>query len=374
MAIYYCDYALGDDANLGTSAGAGNAWKTIEKGISGSATGDTVYLKNSATYVISSVLTDDRSQTTRRFKGYGTSIEDTGRITVQATSAMTHMFLASSATPNRFGVGSNFYNVIFDGNANSTNGVTVAANAVNSFFNCDFKGCTGYGATASASYFMYCNAYNNGTYGFYQSSSAATMIGCTAYSNTSHGVYHVNSTVIIVDCIAHSNGGSGFNTANNLTNCLAYNNTAFAYTGAGIITNCTLVGKTGGDDVAGANCFCINSIFAFAPSGKYGIDNGTTAGTRTFLESCAVYNPSGTDIRTTSYVIPMASGTTYTTLTGDPFVDKANGNYSLNTVAGAGLACRKTGNPTTLNGVDTQIPIGYWASPSYSKAPLPWNV
>lgn len=42
--------AVGDDANVGTSEGSGNAWKTIDKAMNTVAAGDKVWVKASANY------------------------------------------------------------------------------------------------------------------------------------------------------------------------------------------------------------------------------------------------------------------------------------------------------------------------------------
>jgi len=50
MATYYVDTAVGDDGNLGTSEGAGNAWATIQHAVDNVAADDKVWVKASGTY------------------------------------------------------------------------------------------------------------------------------------------------------------------------------------------------------------------------------------------------------------------------------------------------------------------------------------
>ena len=46
----------------------------------------------------------------------------------------------------------------------------------------------------------------------------------------------------------------------------------------------------------------------------------------------------------------IAAGGTNVTLTGDPFTDAAGGDFSLNSTAGAGAACKGIGYPTVMPG------------------------
>ena len=49
MATYYVDGVDGDDGNLGTSEGVGNAWATVQKAADTVSAADTVNIKGNGT-------------------------------------------------------------------------------------------------------------------------------------------------------------------------------------------------------------------------------------------------------------------------------------------------------------------------------------
>ncbi len=77
MATYYVDGAVGDDGNLGTSEGAGNAWATLTKAMNTVAAGDKVWVKASATYTETMTMVTVGAQGTPIvFEGYTTATGD----------------------------------------------------------------------------------------------------------------------------------------------------------------------------------------------------------------------------------------------------------------------------------------------------------
>ena len=127
---------------------------------------------------------------------------------------------------------------------------------------------------------------------------------CIAYSCTGAGFGDNNGggVILAANCVAYGNGGAGFTVVSahmRLLNCLAVNN---------------------------------------ASKGFFQSYNSST------FRGCAVYNNTG------------GNDGTYISLTGDPFTNAANGDFSLNNTAGAGAACRLAGTPGVFPG---GLTIGY---------------
>ena len=88
MTTYYGDGAVGNDANAGTSEGAGNAWATIDKAMNTVAAGDTVYIKASATYdETANIDTAGTQGSPISFIGYSSTITDEGKVTWTKSSS-----------------------------------------------------------------------------------------------------------------------------------------------------------------------------------------------------------------------------------------------------------------------------------------------
>ena len=82
MATYYVDTAVGDDANAGTSEGAGNAWATIDKAMNTVAAGDKVWVKASGTYDENgNIDTAGSLLSPIEFEGYSSTTGDNGKVT-----------------------------------------------------------------------------------------------------------------------------------------------------------------------------------------------------------------------------------------------------------------------------------------------------
>jgi hypothetical protein len=91
MATYFVDGAVGSDANAGTSAGAGNAWATVQKAANTATAGDKVWVKASATYAeLVSFNTGAHTGTGASrlvFEGYTTTTGDGGRATITGSGS-----------------------------------------------------------------------------------------------------------------------------------------------------------------------------------------------------------------------------------------------------------------------------------------------
>jgi hypothetical protein len=157
-----------------------------------------------------------------------------------------------------------------------------------------------------------------------QATFNGAMIRCVATGNTNG--YYVGYGRLH-ECISYNNTGWGFQLVTNSScdHCIAYGNGSYGFrltSSPNLMTGCIAVNNTG--------------------QGFY-MENGATG---TYCYYCATYGNTagsgqGNETDSVGDVI----------LTGNPFVDPANGNFALNAVAGAGAELRGilrayTGIPT----------------------------
>jgi hypothetical protein len=152
-------------------------------------------------------------------------------------------------------------------------------------------------------------------------------IDCFSHNNTSDGFAPANRSTII-RCLSYANGGLGYNEGgvNNYCNCVAYGNTSDGF----LIT-------TGG---SGTIAFHENNISY--GNGGYGW-NCQAASLMAYLLNCAGGgNTSGnyTNLTDTGTIVNVEG---FVTLTANPFNNPGSGDFSLNSTAGGGAACKGAG-------------------------------
>lgn len=228
MTIYYVDGAVGNDANAGTSEGAGNAWATIQYAMDTVASGDHVYVKGSADYaedvtVNGTSCSGTLANRSTTFEGYTSVPGDGGYATLTPTS---FGFYTTNPCGHLF-----VKNFIIDGAGNYAIGSTprsycgadnvVVRNCGNGIifgtYSC-IANCVGYNITGNGN-----QVFRVGSY--------STIVGCTAFN------YHVGQAY------AYFGGGSSCQ----IHKCLAvggYIPVQINTTGA--VTCCTLDGETEG--------------------------------------------------------------------------------------------------------------------------------
>jgi len=205
MPTYYVDMAVGDDANLGTSPGVGNAWKTLAKTQSNPiVAGDTVYVKGSADYTETlTIAIVGTAAAPVVFKGYTATPGGGGLATVNGA--------ASRSTGMTPAAGSNF--VVFKNFRFTDHTGVGAGNMTGDHFTykgCEFDNNGGDGLNADQNcLFEGCYAHNNGGDGFSVGHTTA-FICCISNANTSNGFSTEGGT--FYKCMAFSNGGVGFYT------------------------------------------------------------------------------------------------------------------------------------------------------------------
>jgi hypothetical protein len=210
-------------------------------------------------------------------------------------------------------------NFILDGNSQTASNPT-GGNVV--FSRCQFKNFNTT-ATSSNNRSEFCTATLN---------SAAVFTGnslfCEAYANTSTPFIAV-ATGSIIGCLSYANTGAstdGFSNATNNNSTVgnvAYNNgrDGFVFT------------DTSRSNIAANNISVSN--------GRYGFNWAGTNDRLLSYNNAAYNNTSGAQNGTVTTF-------NFLTLTADPFVDAANGNFALNNTAGGGAACRAAGYPAVF--------------------------
>ena len=223
MPTYYVDGAVGNDTNLGTSEGAGNAWATIQYASDNIAAGDKVFIKASASYAEAvTVTTLAAYDNSIIWEGYTTTPGDGGKITMDGGGSLLRGIFSASTQLYSY----MFFNII----VTDYTSVGVFATAADSvyFENCDFTG----NGNAGADVDQYCR-----------------FVNCTFTGNSSDGVRSDYYTQFW-GCTAHTNGGDGFyNTLYEIAyGNVSYNNTGQAFGGSlgGNWINNTIDGENSG--------------------------------------------------------------------------------------------------------------------------------
>jgi hypothetical protein len=199
MTDYYVDGAVGDNGNLGTSEGAGNAWATIDYALGQIIAGDKIWIKASAIYnETATVITAGSFGNEIVLEGYNSTPGDLGQAVIDGQS--TRLYGVDCTT------GSNPYYLLKN--------ITVQ-NTINVGYN--------FGAETGVAFYN-CKAVNTGSTGFLTSFSCSWAY-CEAIGNVGSG-YSCGNTPRLYACIAAGNSSYGIVGTNNMTmyKCLAVNN------------------------------------------------------------------------------------------------------------------------------------------------------
>lgn len=227
QTTYYVDVAVGDDGNLGTSEGAGNAWASIGKAMQTVAADDTTYVKASGDYVaqdgatgaIGQVITEGTSTTPITFEGYVSTPGDgtLGSVTLDAgTNSLTNCI--NQNTASSFNI---FRNFKFIGA--SSDGVALADVDVQ-YHNCEFL--------------------NNGASGL-NAGGNQVVSNCLSANNALDGQRLITGSAVS-DSVFHSNGAMGLRIGrmSSIVRSLFYENANVQIIGSDkmSVLNCTFDG------------------------------------------------------------------------------------------------------------------------------------
>lgn len=209
--------------------------------------------------------------------------------------------------------------------------------------------CVKTNANASAFRFDNCSANNATNGGFNFAAGRAFALGCSATGCSTVSPFSCNGDTVFLGCKADANTVSGFHYGASgratAINCIASNNTGtsdgFTLAGGEVgmtAVNCTAYGNgrdgfhNGSGNARGVwfvNCLAVNN------SG-YGYNNAGGSPVHNYLCAGGFPNTLGNE-----NAITYSYG--FVTLSGDPFTNAAGGDFSLNSTAGAGAACRGAG-------------------------------
>ena len=165
MTDYYVDGAVGNDANTGLAAGAGNAWATIQHAASTIANNDTVWVKASATYNETVTTVQGGVNQHKKFYGYETTPGDDGKATI---SGATNCVVATSYTT--------WKNFVFTGA--SSNAVTGSTTDFQLYINCEFDNPGQYGLWLDDYIGVWFCSFTGCTFAI-SANLATSVVGCT---------------------------------------------------------------------------------------------------------------------------------------------------------------------------------------------------
>jgi len=227
MAIYYVSGLSGDDGDAGTTPET--AKQTIGAAITASANGDTIYVKNDATYNEAVVIP---ANTGRLMFGYEGVSSDNGMVLLDGTNSLgvgIYMSNTSGASIADLLKIANFEIKNYTSHGLHYQRTSGDANNGPMFYNIishNNGGSGFYSQRASGSeVFSNCVAHNNAGWGFLDVRCAEY---CLAYENASGGFELYDSSsynMSFFKCIAHGNTGVGFHDCRNTYKCVASNNT-----------------------------------------------------------------------------------------------------------------------------------------------------
>lgn len=334
------DRSTGLSAGTGVTLTIGGALGTVGQAATNmSVSGMNCYIKADGTYTLGAGVTFTNGTTSTKMSviGYTTTRTDSGRATLQATAAITMVTNASG--------GYAFRNLILDGNsATGTNAFLRTTAGGCEIHNCKIQNWSGYGMTLIGNESVVaCEVTGCATTAGITSAAAGLLIaGCYIHDNTVPGIL-CSGVFIVVDSIISGNSGASSDGLQVSTNV------------SGVIEGCVFF-NNGRDGIRIAGGLHSRPIIMqnniLSTNSGYGINQvgGSSTLVLTPIRNNAYYN------NTTAARFGFAAEDGAVTLTGDPFTNAAGADFSLNSTAGAGTACKAVGRPGSVTGTST---VGY---------------
>ncbi len=323
MTVYYVDGVGGSDGAAGSS---GSPWATIAHGLSSIADGDILGVRATGTYVISAALVPTKGTTNAicRLVGCTTTVGDGGRATIRTSGATAGISVDVPAY--EFSI----ENLVLDGNSVGTTGIACISSATQRTVirNCVIKNWTNSGVTITGATEIWssevtgCSGSNGAVY---VSGGLVHLKACNVHDNTTSGIVGVSSdTRLTIDrtLVCNNSGGSSDGIISTypcfpaVSYCTVHNNGRHGIN----LTPYTIF--------AG---FHDNIITA---NGGYGIVSPGSAVEDPAIDFNALYG------NTSGPYSGLAAGANDLSLSGLPYTNAGGGDFSLNTTAGQGAACR----------------------------------
>lgn len=336
----------------------GGALAHISVAYANATASNAIYAKATGSNVETTTVTlTQRNSPPMRFIGYGTTRGDGAQVTWTTATNSTALVAPSSGNPCCYV----FENFLFTNTAGTP--APMLSGSVNSqlflvwFNNCNFSGFTsailgGYqgGTNFDIKFVFFDNCLMSGcTSHGVTSSGAMTFTGCIIQGNGGDGIHvtQVGSGSIdtgaltLIRTVVYNNTGSGINFAENLSpfggqytyplliNSVLDQNGADGITWSNTQTNLSLQMQ---------NCIIENN-------GGFGLNNtGSTAN----LGIIDAFNNAYRNNASGNFAGGFANGPGDVALTAEPFNNPSGGDFSLNSTAGGGAACKAVGFPSSL--------------------------
>lgn len=348
MATYsYTERYVSSAAAGGGDGSSGSPW-TLTEAMSSAAAGDRINVKADGTYTLAATLTPAAAGTMTvpiAVRGYTTTIGDSDNVAP---------VVDIDANDGNYPIVTQAYawwhwsNIRFHNNDSSSStayGVYVSSTtATNTFRNCkiDDVGAWGMYLQSRGCVVDSCEVTNwaQGSVSwhaaFYMGQQAGLIINCYVHhpKGNARGIQiagYANSIVntIIDGTLLGSSTGSSLEGIYNTNNSLYYSSSIINCTVRNFDESIKQSGTSTTNMLSVSNC-----IFT---DGNYAITSDTGEEGHYYLRNNAIYGMTSGQIDAGS-TIAVEDNTV--SLTADPFVDAANGDYSLNNVAGGGADCR----------------------------------
>jgi hypothetical protein len=323
----------------------------IEANSTGTSSGRVrVNFRNDQTYSVTAAMTHSPTGACE-FQGYTTAFGDGGRATIDGgTSGASYILLTAS------GAILTLADIEFKNNgASGSANLVVFSSARGMVYRCVLRDCRGSGLLVQAM----CHVVECEAYGCNQSNTASKggfEIGvggnCTLLRPVAHDNAGSNSAgivlnggnsiqVTVIDGIVESNGGIGLNVVATTSVMVV----GGSYRGNGS-SNILL-------SASASVSYVENAVTETA--GAYGVNNATATAI-SYVRNVAYRSNVSGPVNNTARVDEAGA----ITLTADPYVDAANGDFDLNAAAGGGALCRNAGRGAFL-----QTASGYAGTLAY---------
>jgi parallel beta-helix repeat protein len=325
----------------GSTVRVGGALTLSTASLAAVVAGNTVWVRNGNYTLANATLTPPSAGTppaSIAIKGYNTVRGDLDAVNNFTNYPAITKTAGTEAIWTLSGNGTKLFNFVLDGGGLATHGVNATGNAV-SVRNCRAAGCTVFGflgnSAGSPITFLRCRATAQNTGGGF-SLTGSQARGCRADGNPGIG-FTTAASGLIVDSVADGNASHGISAGSttHLRGNVCHNNS---------VDGIRLTAA------AAAMSLIENNILS--SNGGYGL-NYTGGGAVSEAPNCA-HNAYFNNTSGERSNIPAGGGDV--TLTANPFVNAAAGDFSLNNTAGGGMACRAAGTPGVIAGGTT---IGY---------------
>lgn len=277
---------------------------------------------------------------------------NTTRLDCDSNLALTRPTLQRSANGNYIminfasGSHSSIRNFIIDGNSGTARCLNFTANV--RVHNVKCMGSTGAWGSAGIATYGAANCTSNYCEFTGASNSTCVYVGgahhfyyCSFHDSTVRGVQLASGVSFFVNCLFYRNTGATTDGADF---------TAAAAAGVTFL-NCVFAdnGRNGLNFASGAGGTTTVYNSVFYGNAAYGID-GAAVLDGLWVYNCA-FGANGTAAYDTSDVVHVINELT---LTGDPFTDKANGDFTINNTAGAGKVLQSAGWAPSYPGNSTR--------------------